>query len=168
MNKNRLLPQCETVCLVHKSRCCCKRQSCCSSRSLAKYLVKAPSNKVLLFLYLSLFENQRERSLFDGQIPSTDIWYNDGRHWDSNHEVEVWLFSLLHSVEKSIKKSHTILLYSKCRILNVSIKAFSTNFCLIKSYLSGNTVWLQASDFQKLAKLTIFLAFLVNFCPLKM
>ena len=30
--------------------------------------------------------------------------------------------------------------------------AFSTNFCIIKSDLSGNAVWQQASDFQKLAK----------------
>ena len=41
--------------------------------------------------------------------------------------------------------------YSKCRIL-----AFFTIFCTIKSDLSGNTVWPQASGFQKLAKLTIF------------
>ena len=34
--------------------------------------------------------------------------------------------------------------------------ALSTNFCPIKSELSGNTVWPQASGFQKLAKLTIF------------
>ena len=32
--------------------------------------------------------------------------------------------------------------------------AFSTNFCPIKNDLSGNTVWLQISVFQKLAKLT--------------
>ena len=37
--------------------------------------------------------------------------------------------------------------FSKCRIW---ILAFSTNFCPIKSDLSGNTVWPQASDFQKL------------------
>ena len=47
--------------------------------------------------------------------------------------------------------------------LNVSIKAFSTNFCLIKSYLSGNTVWLQASDFQKIAKMDHFEHFLLTF-----
>ena len=40
--------------------------------------------------------------------------------------------------------------------LNISILAFSTNFCPIKTDLSGNTVWPQASDFQKLAKLAIF------------
>ena len=39
--------------------------------------------------------------------------------------------------------------YSKCRIW---ILAFSTNFCPIKSDLSGNTVWPQASGFQKLDK----------------
>ena len=54
--------------------------------------------------------------------------------------------STLHSVWKSHKKSH----------LNFSILAFSTKFCPIKTDLSGNTVWPQASGFQKLAKLTIF------------
>ena len=43
--------------------------------------------------------------------------------------------------------------YSKCRIW---IVAFSTNFFLIKTHLSGNTFWLQALGFQKLAKLSIF------------
>ena len=43
--------------------------------------------------------------------------------------------------------------YSKCRIW---ILAFSTNFCFIKSDLSGNTVWPQASSFQKLAKIDHF------------
>ena len=50
----------------------------------------------------------------------------------------------------------------------MSILAFSTNFCPIKIDLSGNTVWPQASGFQKLAKMDHFLAFLSNFCPLKM
>ena len=36
------------------------------------------------------------------------------------------------------------------------ILAFSTNFCPIKTDLSGNTVWLQASDFQKLVKMDHF------------
>ena len=43
--------------------------------------------------------------------------------------------------------------------------AFSTNFCPIKSDLSGNTGF---KGFQKLAKLDYFLAFLTNFCQLKM
>ena len=46
--------------------------------------------------------------------------------------------------------------YSKCRIWIFLILAFSANFCPIKTDLSGNTVWLQASVFPKLAKLTIF------------
>ena len=46
--------------------------------------------------------------------------------------------------------------YSECRIWIFDILAFSTNFCPIKIYLSGNTVWPQASGFQKLAKLTNF------------
>ena len=52
----------------------------------------------------------------------------------------------IHSVWKSPKMSQ----------LNFSIVAFSTNFCPTKTDLSGNTVWPQASRFQKLAKLSIF------------
>ena len=44
----------------------------------------------------------------------------------------------------------------KCRIWIFSILAFSTNFCPIKTDLSGNTVWPQASGFQKLAKMDHF------------
>ena len=43
--------------------------------------------------------------------------------------------------------------YSKCRIW---ILAVSTNFCPIKTDLSGNPVWTQASGFQKLAKMDDF------------
>ena len=63
-----------------------------------------------------------------------------------------------HIVWKLLKMSH----------LNFWILAFSTNFCPIKTDLSGNTVWPQASGFQKLAKMDHFLAFLINFCPLRM
>ena len=40
--------------------------------------------------------------------------------------------------------------------IRIRILAFSTNFCPIKSDLSGNTVWPQASDFQKIAKTDLF------------
>ena len=50
--------------------------------------------------------------------------------------------------------------YSKCRIL---ILAFSTNFCPIKTDLSGNTVWPKASGFQKLAKIDHSWPFLLTF-----
>ena len=43
--------------------------------------------------------------------------------------------------------------YSKCLIW---ILAFPTNFCPFKTDLSGNTVWPQASGFQKLAKMNHF------------
>ena len=55
-------------------------------------------------------------------------------------------FLLPHRVWKSPNMSH----------LSFSILAFSTNFCPTKIDLSGNTVWPQASRFQKHAKLTIF------------
>ena len=48
--------------------------------------------------------------------------------------------NLLHIVWKLLKVSH----------LNFWILAFSTNFC------PGNTVWPQASDFQKIAKMNYF------------
>ena len=53
---------------------------------------------------------------------------------------------LAHSVWKWLKMSH----------LSSSILAFPINFCLIKNDLSGNTVWPQASGFQKLAKIAHF------------
>ena len=52
----------------------------------------------------------------------------------------------LKNVWKLLKMSH----------LNFWILAFSANFCPIKTDLSGNTVWPQASGFQKLAKMDHF------------
>ena len=48
-------------------------------------------------------------------------------------------------------------------LLKFSILAFSTNFCPIKSCISGNTVWKVASGFQKLAKIDYFLTFSKDF-----
>ena len=45
----------------------------------------------------------------------------------------------------------------------VQILAFSTNFCPIKTNLSGNTIWPQASGFQKLAKMDHFWHFWLTF-----
>ena len=47
--------------------------------------------------------------------------------------------------------------------LNFWILAFFTNFCPIKTDLSGNTVWPQASGFQKLAKMDNFWHFWLTF-----
>ena len=47
--------------------------------------------------------------------------------------------------------------------LNFIILAFCTNFCPIKTDLSGNTVWPQASGFQKLAKMEHFWHFSLTF-----
>ena len=53
------------------------------------------------------------------------------------------MYHFSHIVWKLLKMSH----------LKFWILAFSTNFCTIKTDLSGNTVWPQASGFQKLAKM---------------
>ena len=47
--------------------------------------------------------------------------------------------------------------------LNFGILAFSNNFCPIKTDLPGNTVWPQASGFQKLAKMDHFWLFKSTF-----
>ena len=47
--------------------------------------------------------------------------------------------------------------------LDFSILAFFTNFCPIKSDLSGNTIWPQAPSFQKLAKIDHFGHFWLTF-----
>ena len=52
--------------------------------------------------------------------------------------------------------------HPKCRI-EFWIFAFSTNFCPIKTDLSGNTVWPQASGFEKLAKMNHFWHFWLTF-----
>ena len=44
--------------------------------------------------------------------------------------------------------------------MNVGI--FHNFFCPFKNDLSGNTVWPQASGFQKVAKIDHFMAFLIN------
>ena len=65
---------------------------------------------------------------------STLLLYRNARHTHSRRAHIVW---------KLLKMSH----------LNFSILAFSTNFWPIKIDLSGNTVWPQASGFQKLTKI---------------
>ena len=62
---------------------------------------------------------------------------------------DITLLFCTHIVWKLLKMSH----------LNVSILASSTNFCPIKTDLSGNTVWPQALGFQKLAKMDHFWPF---------
>ena len=62
------------------------------------------------------------------------------------YPTEIRTQSIGHIVWKLLKMSH----------LNFGILAFSTNFCPIKTDLSGNTVWPQALVLKKLAKLTIF------------
>ena len=61
--------------------------------------------------------------------------------------MQSFLNTLAHIVWKWLKMSHSKF---------VLILVFSTNICPIKTELSGNTVWPQASGFQKLAKMDHF------------
>ena len=74
--------------------------------------------------------------------------------FDHKHQVFKY-YALAHIFWKSPKMSH----------LNFSTLAIFTNFCLFKIELSGNTIWLFV--FKSLLDWP-FLAFLINFCPLKM
>ena len=58
-----------------------------------------------------------------------------------NAILQFFQLYILHSVWKLLKLSYFIL----------TLLAFSTNFCLIKNYLSGNTVWLNLQVFKKVA-----------------
>ena len=84
-------------------------------------------------------------------------------------KVQIILFALTLKAWSKFNKVLIIMKFtlfendSKCRIW---ILAFSTCFYPIKSDLSGNTVWPQASNIQKLAKIDNFLAFLIY--PFKM
>ena len=60
--------------------------------------------------------------------------------------LEDFWVAFAHNVWKLLKISH----------LNFLILALSTNFCPIKTDLSGNTVWQQDSAFQKLFKMDNF------------
>ena len=66
-----------------------------------------------------------------------------GQNWTKLTKLDILID--LHIVWKILKMSH----------LNFWILAFSPNFCPIKTDLSGNTVWPQASGFQKPSKWTI-------------
>jgi len=92
-------------------------------------------------------------------------WWGTLRWWYS-HFLENWnvkidannsntfsIFSNIHIVWKLLKMSH----------LNFWNLAFSTNFCPIKTDLSGNTFWPQALVFPKLAKMDHFWYFWLTF-----
>ena len=68
-------------------------------------------------------------------------------------------FRMIWPAKINYQFAHCFLKYSKMSHLNLWILAFSTNFCPIKTELSGNTVWPQATGFQKLAKMDNFRPF---------
>ena len=87
-----------------------------------------------------LLRNKKEKSL-EKVCEAIFYWKRDLEYWN--------VFNCIHSVWKSPKMSH----------FSISILAFSTNFCPFKIDLSGNTVWPQALDFQKFAKMHHFWPF---------
>ena len=80
------------------------------------------------------------------QPPLKTMGTNPWIHLEKTVSLESRIFNLKHIVWKLLIMTH----------LNFWISAFSTNFCPTKTDLSGNTVWPQASGFQKLVKMDHF------------
>ena len=74
------------------------------------------------------------------------------RHSKQKKLAKKWLACSLKIDEKSHFPSTLFENYLKCHIWIFDVLTFSTNFCPLKTDLTGNTVWPQASGFQKLAK----------------
>ena len=72
------------------------------------------------------------------------------------HTEDRNLFGIVVVLARAWATAHIVWNLLKMSHLNFWILAFSTNFCPIKTDLSGNTVWPQALGFQKLAKLDHF------------
>ena len=96
----------------------------------------------------------------------TDFYHFFGEFF--TYSGNSWLLMIKRSVKKIGRKSNSMEVYPpisktasmhivwkllKMSHLNFWILAFSSMFCLIKTDLSGNTVWPRASGFQKLAKM---------------
>ena len=113
-----------------------------------------------------LFEATREH----GASMDRTTWLKILQRQEAAHQLELqkWhdLLGTAASLLKQVYFTHCLKTPNMSH-LNFWICAFPTNFCHIESDLSGNTVWPQASGFQKLVKLDHFWP-LMNFCPFKM
>ena len=74
----------------------------------------------------------------------------------------LWFFGYFSNYKRTQRKVQ-LCLTASFQLVKLTIFGIFINFCPIKNGLSGNTVSPQALCFQK-----PFLAFLINFCPLKM
>ena len=85
-----------------------------------------------------------------GDFQTMCCYLNLVSFWQLKLTVKQWYqtveMRLTHIVQKSLKMSN----------FNFSTLSFSINFCHIKIGLSGNTVWHQASSFQKTSKSPVF------------
>ena len=82
----------------------------------------------------------------------------DGFEIDEEYDLPVFGKTGSHQkvADESTKERHSVWKSPIMSHLKFWILAFSSNFCPIKTDMSGNTVWPQASDFQTLAKMDHF------------
>ena len=123
------------------------------------------------FIWILLYYYSIEKTILEAKREDeSTLPKGQGLHHKNKFDPHSWSWDV--TVDQNYKKySHvSISVFWKLSTQNVAfeflffILAFSTNFCPIKIDMSGNTVWPQASCFQKLAKMDHFW----HFCPLKM
>ena len=94
--------------------------------------------KVFLLLLMCL-ETLKRR----GRVAKYDIWWDLILPWElKRHEKTNTRFDIIFCSKQCLKIAQNV-------SFEFFILTFSTNFCLIKSCLSGNTVWTQALGFSK-------------------
>ena len=111
----------------------------CSSELLS-FLTSIIANLVLKFIFpfSELFEDWLLKDVLPHLDPNSVLVFDNASYHRYVHQCTLF---------KNC---------SKCRIWFFLILAFFTNVCPIKTDLSGNTVWPQASVFQKLAEMDHF------------
>ena len=138
-----------------------------------------PKLKISNATFWVIFKQCVSASLLSTENQSWIWWQNIASHWMASniphlcfHPHSVWNSHKNVSIEELCQNEtclgifipyeiypHCVWKSSKMSHLNFSIMAFSINFCPIVSDLSGNTVWPQASGFQKPAKIDYFCHF---------
>ena len=176
-----MLPWCQSLQKIFvqwlaEGRFCCSPCQCCQRHfpqcsglqpDLAATKQRKPTKEVLTPSW-KIIRNRLKGSSKGGndffahcRKGGRDAWTLNNDHSEHRSSLYIRLCTATHANETG---SIDLLEHPQCIVwkllktsrLNFMILAFSTNFCPIKTDLSGNTVWPQALGFQKLAKMDHF------------